>query len=197
MIEIFTKELRKYLVKDGDFTLRRYFNIDFEDAESIENLGIYIHIPFCKNSCPYCPYNKIKYDEKLVKPFVDAIIKEIVMYGEKLEGKEINSIYIGGGTPTNIINEMNIILKEIRKWFKIKGDICIETNPIDISKENLTKLKEFGIITDLIPEKNSSKGLIDLFIKNKIKEKNIFLPRSSRANNYLPESLKALIKKME
>lgn len=145
MIEAFTNSLRKYLVRNGDFTLRKNFNIDLNGIENIDNLGLYIHIPFCKNSCPYCPYNKIKYEERLVEPFKNAILKEIEIYGKKLEGKGINSIYIGGGTPTNIIDELDCILREIRKWFKVKGDICIETNPSDINLENLKKLKNYGI----------------------------------------------------
>lgn len=145
MIELFTNHLRKYLVKNGDFRLKKNTVIDLDRIERIDDLGLYIHIPFCKNSCPYCPYNKIKYDKNLVEPFKNAIIKEIEIYGKKLENIEIESIYIGGGTPTNIIDEIGIILREIKKWFKLKGDICIETNPTDINLENLRKLKNYGV----------------------------------------------------
>ncbi len=145
MIEIFTKELRNYLLPHSDFTLRKNHEIDLKDAECINNLGLYIHIPFCKNSCPYCPYNKILYEEKLVEPFKNAILKEIQIYGRRLTGKEITSIYIGGGTPTNIIDELGTILNEIRKFFNIKGSICIETNPNDINIVNLKKLNDYGI----------------------------------------------------
>jgi oxygen-independent coproporphyrinogen-3 oxidase len=75
--------------------------------------------------CPYCPYNKIKYDSKLVLPYLNAILKEIDMYSTRLGRIEISSIYIGGGTPTNLIDELEIIIEKIKEKFIISGDICI------------------------------------------------------------------------
>lgn len=81
----------------------------------------------------------------MVQPFLNALLNEIDQYAHKLGKIEINSIYIGGGTPTNLIDELGIILNRINEKFYVNGDICIETNPNDISKETVKKLVEYGV----------------------------------------------------
>ncbi|MBN2015347.1 radical SAM protein [Candidatus Dojkabacteria bacterium] len=111
----------------------------------IKKIGIYIHIPFCKSMCPYCPYNRIRYKKELVKPYLDAILKEVDLYSEKMGRIKISSIYIGGGTPTNLIDELGIIIKRIKSRFNVTGDICIETSVSDITSSIVRKLQSYGV----------------------------------------------------
>ncbi len=141
--EIITKVLRRYLVgSDSRFV---FHAIDAVEFPAIDKTGLYIHIPFCKNTCPYCPYNKIAYDSRLVEPYLEAMLIEIERYHAHLGGIEISSIYIGGGTPTNLIDELGVILRRIRDRFVVTGDICIETNPSDINEETVRKLVDYGV----------------------------------------------------
>ncbi|MHA1558299.1 MAG: coproporphyrinogen-III oxidase family protein, partial [Alphaproteobacteria bacterium] len=65
-ISIMTKIVRRILVgKEQKFAFIKNENIEFP---RIEKIGLYIHIPFCKNLCPYCPYNRIAYDKNLATP---------------------------------------------------------------------------------------------------------------------------------
>lgn len=112
---------------------------------SLEKIDLYIHIPFCKNKCPYCPYNKIMYDKNLVEPYLKAILAEIEQHYNRLGRIKITSIYIGSGTPTNLIDELGVILGRIRDHFIITGDVCIETNPSEINEEIVNKLIKYGI----------------------------------------------------
>jgi oxygen-independent coproporphyrinogen-3 oxidase len=106
---------------------------------------LYIQIPFCKDLCPYCPYNRIKYDRKTAQEYTKALLEEIDEY-YKIFGKiEISSIYIGGGTPTNLIDELGLILKTIRNKFDVHGNFCIETTPSDIDEYVVNKLKAYEI----------------------------------------------------
>jgi oxygen-independent coproporphyrinogen-3 oxidase len=140
-----TENIRKYLVGSGqDFTFRR------ADPESIkftrlEEVGLYVHIPFCKGLCPYCPYCRILYDKKLASEYLEALLKEIDLYKTKVGKVEISSIYIGGGTPTNLIDELGTVLKKIREVFFITGNIGIETSPYDVDGKLVKKLKDYGI----------------------------------------------------
>ena len=84
--------------------------------------------------CPYCPYNRILYDKKLVQPYLKAILNEIEFYYKKFGKIKISSIYIGGGTPTNLIDELVIILNFLREKFIISDNIYIETSPTDLNK---------------------------------------------------------------
>ena len=72
--------------------------------ESIDALGLYLHIPFCEQICPYCPYNKELYRDNLAERYVDAVKTEMDFYAEISGNKPITSLYIGGGTPTTMLD---------------------------------------------------------------------------------------------
>lgn len=143
LIESITKIIRHLLIgSEQEFIFKQVDDIKFP---SIEKMDMYIHIPFCKNNCPYCPYNKIKYDKSLVGPYLKAILTEIEQYYNRLGRTKITSIYIGGGTPTNLIDELGVIIRRIKDRFIITGNICIETTPSDLNKKTVSKLVSYGI----------------------------------------------------
>lgn len=142
--ELFTRSIRRYLVgKEMQFT----FTPAGEelDIPRPQKTGVYIHIPFCRSLCPYCPYNKIPYHEKWVRPYVDALLAEIDRYSRQTGPFEISSIYIGGGTPTTLIKELAEILRFIRERFGVSGDICMETIPSDLGRDTVKALKDCGV----------------------------------------------------
>jgi len=143
MLAGFTDNVRTYFTgRDSAYVFKRADSIK---QTKVESINLYIHIPFCNNLCPYCPYFKVKYDPRKIPAYVDAMLKEIDMY-HKLFGKiDISSIYIGGGTPTLLIDELNVIFKSLGEKFSIKGDICIETNPDDVTAKLVSKLKKNNI----------------------------------------------------
>lgn len=134
---------RSYFVgSEQKFMFEKVKSIDFP---KIKNIGLYIQIPFCKDLCPYCPYNRIKYDKQLAKGFLRAILVEIEEYNKLFGSLDVSSVYIGGGTPTNLIDELGVILGAIRGKFRVYGNICIETTPSDIDKNVVDKMKKYGI----------------------------------------------------
>ena len=146
IVDFVTRTIRAILVgKEQRFVFTKNQNISIPPLRQID---LYIHIPFCRNKCPYCPYNRINYDETLVGPYTRAVLSEIEQYYLRLGKIEISSIYIGGGTPTTLIDELGIIIKSIREKFTITGDICVETSPSDLDEDIIRKLKDFGV--DLI-----------------------------------------------
>ncbi|WP_026895459.1 coproporphyrinogen-III oxidase family protein [Clostridiisalibacter paucivorans] len=141
-----TNILRRLILgKKEKFTFNRYKrgNIDFETIG--DSIGLYIHIPFCKSICPYCPYNKILYDKSLAERYRDAIIEELKIYKDIIKQRKITSIYIGGGTPTLMTYELKDILVYIRNNYNFSGDIGIETHPNEINSEILEEIKNMGI----------------------------------------------------
>ena len=112
----------------------------------MEELGIYIHIPFCKKKCKYCDFISFSCYAEKENEYVDSLLKEIENH-EYIE-KEVSTIYIGGGTPS-IIDSKNIIkiLEKIKSRFNVKKDveITIEINPGTINKEKLEDYKLAGI----------------------------------------------------
>jgi len=112
---------------------------------AISRLDLYLHIPFCRTLCPYCPYNRIRYDKHHVAPYLAAVLAEIDAYHDRLGRIEIGSVYIGGGTPTTMLDEVGQILAHLRKRFLLTGEIAIETIPRDLNDDNLATLKQFGV----------------------------------------------------
>ena len=113
----------------------------------MEELGIYIHIPFCKQKCFYCDFCSFANKNEMQEKYVEAVINEIKNITHK-EKYTVTTIYFGGGTPS-ILNPEYIknILQEIESSFKILdyAEITIEINPGTVNEEKLKKYKEYGI----------------------------------------------------
>jgi len=111
----------------------------------VERTSLYLHVPFCRSSCPYCPYTKIPYDETLVEPYIRAALAEVDWWADKIGPTELTSIYIGGGTPTLVLSGVATVLAHVRERFHLTGDICIETNPIDVDDVMVHQLHNMDI----------------------------------------------------
>ncbi|WP_343337855.1 Heme chaperone HemW [Terrisporobacter petrolearius] len=111
-------------------------------------LGLYIHIPFCISKCKYCDFNsyKLNLDEK--RKYLNALQKEMKFYKEEVRGKEIDTIFIGGGTPS-ILNqdEIKFLFDNIKNNFNIKNnaEITMECNPGTLTLNKLKIMKECGV----------------------------------------------------
>ena len=111
----------------------------------MKSTSLYLHVPFCYHFCPYCPYTKFPYDEELIEPYTKSALAEIDWWADKTGLSEVTSIYIGGGTPTLALRSIADILDRIRERFHLTGDICIETNPVDVNDSIIRQLHDAGI----------------------------------------------------
>lgn len=117
--------------------------------ENNKALSIYIHIPFCKDRCIYCDFYSTKYNEtsNLLRSYLEAIIKEFERLRDFTK-KRIETIYIGGGTPsivpTNLLsNFLESLLKKIKLTHNY--EFTIEMNPESAKRELLRLLNGYGI----------------------------------------------------
>ncbi len=109
--------------------------------------GLYLHIPFCSKACVYCDFH---FSTNLSRKaeMVGAIQKEIALQQHYLEGKTLDSIYFGGGTPSLLSeSELNDLLKTTYRAFKVapNAEITLEANPDDLTKDKLQTLADAGI----------------------------------------------------
>ena len=123
----------------------------------MKEIGIYVHIPFCKSKCIYCDFNSFDNKNELLETYIKCLQKEIQAVGNRARlnsnGDYSNlpiakTIYIGGGTPSYISeNYISDILKTIETNFDIKKDceITIEVNPGTVTLNKMKKYKEIGI----------------------------------------------------
>lgn len=109
--------------------------------------GIYFHIPFCRKACHYCNFHfstSLKYKNEMI----EAILHEVELRKEFLNGEDISTIYFGGGTPS-ILSEKEIrkIMDKVQAVFKPSKlvEVTLEANPDDITKEKIKEFKNAGV----------------------------------------------------
>ncbi|MBU3821999.1 radical SAM family heme chaperone HemW [Flavobacteriaceae bacterium XHP0103] len=106
--------------------------------------GIYLHIPFCKQACYYCDFyfsTSLKKKDELI----DALIKELELRKNELQGQFVETIYFGGGTPSLLKQyEIQSILDTINRYYRVAAnpEITLEANPDDLTEEVILQLSE-------------------------------------------------------
>ncbi len=103
---------------------------------------LYLHVPFCEKLCPYCSFNRTVFDETLCREYFRALRGEIRIYKES--GYDFRGVYVGGGTPTVLIDELEETLALARDSFDI-SEVSVETNPNHLTGENIAALRRAGV----------------------------------------------------
>jgi len=111
--------------------------------------GIYIHIPFCRSRCSYCDFATGMYESELAARYVHAVVSEIAAWREVEEPSHVDTIYLGGGTPSLLTPaQIEQILTAVRSRFKVVegAEVTMEMNPGDggsSAASKREKLREF------------------------------------------------------
>ncbi len=103
---------------------------------------LYVHVPFCETLCTYCSFHREPLDSKRAESYFHALRAEIRYY--HMLGFEFSEVYVGGGTPTIVPEELDRTLALIRSLFSIR-EISVETNPNGLCSEILDMLKNNGV----------------------------------------------------
>jgi len=130
-------------------------NVALAEREILEKadgngISLYIGIPFCPTRCLYCSFTSYPLDKYFnkVDGYIDALIKELKFLGEKANGKRLDSIYIGGGTPTSLSAEqLNRLMIGVGEIFDLNNllEYTVEAGrPDTITKEKLRVIKANG-----------------------------------------------------
>lgn len=104
--------------------------------------SLYIHIPFCNHICSYCDFCKFIYNEKLAREYINELIKEIRSYNLS----KMSTIYIGGGTPSSLNEDLlEVLLKELNPFLKENTEFTIECNFESTNESKLKLFKKYGV----------------------------------------------------
>jgi len=109
--------------------------------------GLYIHIPFCKQACHYCDFYFSTRQENRLE-IIQAIASEITLQKDYLEGETIETIYMGGGTPSILTaGELDKIVETVYKTFTVRpsAEFTLEANPDDLIPDKLRYFRNAGI----------------------------------------------------
>lgn len=120
------------------------------NLSTLGDMGLYVHIPFCKQKCMYCDFPAYQNLQDYYETYVYALVQEMDLWvSEHPESKErsIDTIYFGGGTPTELsIQQLQMIIDKIKSIFTIDKNchMTIESNPGEVDLQYLTKLVNLG-----------------------------------------------------
>lgn len=115
----------------------------------MKNSSLYVHIPFCENKCSYCDFcSFVGYKDDLKRSYIDAVIREAYDRRRELNNTRINTIFIGGGTPSCLANnEIKRLIDNLRSIFDMSQlvEFTIECNPNSLSIDKLIEYKLSGV----------------------------------------------------
>jgi coproporphyrinogen III oxidase-like Fe-S oxidoreductase len=103
---------------------------------------LYVHIPFCSELCPYCSFHRVQFKEDLTRAYFGSLKAELGMYRDR--GYAFSGVYIGGGTPTVMPDELLGLLDVINGHFSPR-EISVETNPDRLDKGLLRSLADRNV----------------------------------------------------
>ena len=114
-------------------------------AWTAPGLGLYVHIPFCRTLCDFCPYNRVSYDAQAMKTYMTALEREVALVADKTGTRaECTSLYFGGGSPALALDYLPSLLALIDTRFELTGPKAIELHPSDVTEESARTLAELG-----------------------------------------------------
>lgn len=122
-------------MKRDDYTSKRAMSTN----NGCRYIGLYVHIPFCKSRCIYCDFYSTVRGERQ-DDYVDALCREADMRRDEADGLRLSSIYLGGGTPSQLsAGNMEKLFAHLAKTFGLNGDedieVTMECNPDDVSDD--------------------------------------------------------------
>jgi len=130
----------------GPFTFIK--DVGYLPDLDVPALGLYVHIPFCPDLCPFCPYYKVKSGTHPVQPFLEALLSEITLVAEKIgrngPKRRVTSLYFGGGSPALMKSDLQKIRKTIDDFFQVEERAGIELHPRDVTRDLPAILKDSG-----------------------------------------------------
>ncbi|WP_407856079.1 radical SAM family heme chaperone HemW [Enterococcus hailinensis] len=112
-----------------------------------ESTSAYIHIPFCEHICYYCDFNKVFLEGQPVDEYIEALLTETRLSLEQYPIKKMETVYVGGGTPTSLnAKQLDRLLSGLRELLPYKnGEFTVEANPGDLSGDKLDVMKNYGV----------------------------------------------------
>ena len=114
----------------------------------LDKVSAYIHIPFCEHICYYCDFNKVFLKGQPVDEYIQGLLKEIRLTTEKYPCQVVETLYVGGGTPTSLsASQLDVLLKGLRELlpFVEGNEFTVEANPGDLTAEKLDVMKAHGV----------------------------------------------------
>ncbi|MDD3313621.1 radical SAM protein [Pseudodesulfovibrio sp.] len=127
--------------KESTFTFTRMGEIPVMERADVH---LYVHVPFCKGHCPYCPYYKLPFDQDQVKRYANLLIREIDILADLYGRLRVPSVYFGGGTPALLGDDLGRVTGRLADRFDVDA-IAMELRPENCDPEGVARLADGGV----------------------------------------------------
>jgi coproporphyrinogen III oxidase-like Fe-S oxidoreductase len=117
-------------------------NVEFPSPDPDHRYLLYLHIPFCVVLCPFCSFHRVEFREDRATRYFDALQQEIGLLTDA--GYRFGELYVGGGTPTVMPDRLAQTIELIAEHHEL-GAISVETNPCELDRDSLARLKSAGV----------------------------------------------------
>jgi oxygen-independent coproporphyrinogen-3 oxidase len=110
--------------------------------------GLYIHVPFCVSKCAYCAFSSIAGAARMMQPYIDTVLREIDDRAFLGSGRSVDSLYLGGGTPSLLPpTEITRLLGHCREAFRFaaEAEVTLEANPETVTPERVSAWLDAGV----------------------------------------------------
>lgn len=111
----------------------------------LEPLNLYIHLPFCRRLCTFCPYLKQVHDPDVAAAYGGALLRELQAYRNIWGATPVRSVYFGGGTPSMTPELVETTLEWLARNFRLGGEVGVEVHPVDATPKILGRLRRAGV----------------------------------------------------
>ncbi|MDO4364772.1 MAG: radical SAM family heme chaperone HemW, partial [Clostridia bacterium] len=111
----------------------------------MDNIGLYLHIPFCKTKCPYCDFYSMRGDVSDKDMYTISLVESMENWTDKLERKA-DTLYLGGGTPSILGGEnIAMLTRRAKNLFGVDGEITVECNPSAVEEDFFEAVADAGV----------------------------------------------------
>ena len=110
-------------------------------------LGLYFHVPFCHGKCPYCDFYSLPDGAARMDAYVEAVLRALAPWRERLRGRELATVYFGGGTPSLLgARRLGPILDAVREGFALSpgAEVTLEANPTQVDRDFFKEVRQAG-----------------------------------------------------
>ncbi len=111
----------------------------------MKNIGLYIHIPFCKSKCPYCDFYSMRMCDGQADDYTACVLESLEDWADRL-GRKADTLYFGGGTPSLLGgSNISLITRRVRELFSVDGEITVECNPSAVEEDFFETIAKSGV----------------------------------------------------
>lgn len=111
-------------------------------------ISAYLHIPFCEQLCYYCDFNKVFLEDQPVDEYIQAMLSEMDLMNEYYPQQQLQTLYIGGGTPTSLsAKQLDVLLDGVFQRYQLStnAEFTVEANPGDLTVDKMHVLENYGV----------------------------------------------------